>query len=159
MANKLIEVLQKFALPNNEKGGTQLDLGDVDDGIMEYQQSIIGKVRGEKIANYIGVKNFATLAWGYPRGLKVTELGPNVFQFPVLDAQDRERILMGGPWIIDNQILVLREWEARIEDKDKAFRLAPLWVQIWDLPIHWISKTAGRKIRSIFSEVREVIIP
>ena len=61
MADELIEVLHKFALSNKEKRGSQLDLGVVDDGILECQQSIVGKVKGEKIANYTGVKNFATL--------------------------------------------------------------------------------------------------
>lgn len=56
MAKDIIEIMQKFALLNKEKGGTQLHLGDVDDGIMECQASLIGKIRGEKLANYTGEK-------------------------------------------------------------------------------------------------------
>ncbi|XP_027158428.1 uncharacterized protein LOC113760053 [Coffea eugenioides] len=142
MANELEEVLKKFALSNLEQNGT----------------CIIGKIRGEKVANFIGVKNFVTAAWGYPKNLEVAELGPNLFQFFIPEEENKLRILNGGPWLIDSQILVLNRWEAGIEENTEAFRFAPLWVQVWNLPIHWISKEAGRKIGKMFKEVKEVLI-
>ena len=63
--------------------------------------SLIGKVQGEKGANYTGIKNFVTSAWSYPKGLKVSELGFNIFQFYIPDEEDRVRILNRGPWILD----------------------------------------------------------
>ena len=56
-----------------------LELDDVDTGVFECANSIIGKIRGEKMANFTGVKNFVTAAWGYPKELTLTELGPNLF--------------------------------------------------------------------------------
>ena len=75
----------------------------------DYSGSLVGKLMGEKVANFIGVKNFTNHVWGYPRNMVVTELGPNMFQFQLEKEEDREKILMGGPWIMDNQILVLNE--------------------------------------------------
>ena len=60
-------------------GGTALDLVDIDIGIKECRASLVGRVMGEKIANFVGVKNFATTAWNYPRDMRVLELGPNCF--------------------------------------------------------------------------------
>ena len=74
-----METMQKFALSNKERGKTKLDLGDVDVGILECQGSIVGKVQGDKVVNYTGIKNFVTLAWSFPKDLRVTELGPNIF--------------------------------------------------------------------------------
>ncbi|KAL3535911.1 hypothetical protein ACH5RR_004372 [Cinchona calisaya] len=34
-----------------------------------------------------------------------------------------------------------------------------MWVQIWNLPVHWISKETGIKIGKIFSEAKNIIIP
>nr|XP_027124002.1 uncharacterized protein LOC113740657 [Coffea arabica] len=96
---------------------------------------------------------------GYPKGLKVAELGPNVFQFTIPDLKDKERILEGGPWIIDNQILVIRRWEVGIEEDKDAFNLAPVWLQVWNLPIHCLSKAVGKKVGTIFNEVKDVLIP
>nr|XP_027090415.1 uncharacterized protein LOC113711449 [Coffea arabica] len=159
MADELEEVLKKFALSKIEQDGAWLELDDFDPGVSACMTSIIGKIRGEKVANFTGVKNFVNAAWGYPKDLTITELGPNLFQFFIPDVENRTRILNGGPWLIDNQILVLNRWEAGIEENTEAFRFAPLWVQVWNLPIHWISKEVGRKIGKVFEEVKEVLIP
>ena len=95
-------------------GSTLLDLGDLDEGITECQGSVIGKIRGEKIVNVTGVKNFVTVAWSYPKGLKVAELGPNVFQFTIPDSKDKERIVEGGPWSKSKHVLLLRNWKIGI---------------------------------------------
>ena len=102
MANELEEVLKKFALSNLEQNGTWLDMDDINSGITECENSIIGKIREEKVANFIGVKNFVTAAWGYPKNLEVAELGPNLFQFFIPEEENRLRILNGGPWLIDS---------------------------------------------------------
>nr|XP_027062865.1 uncharacterized protein LOC113689269 [Coffea arabica] len=154
-----VDIMHKFVLSERELCGTAIELGDADTGVQECQMSLVGKVVGEKIINFVGVKNFVNLTWGYPMGLFVMELGPNLFQFVIPCANDRERILNGGPWIVDSQLLVLRSWYDGIEDDRCAFSLAPLWLQVWNLPVHWISKEVGLKIESIFKEMKEVIIP
>lgn len=70
MAEELTDIMQKFALSSKEIGGTKLDISDVDEGILECQESIIGRVKGEKIVNFTGVKNFITIVWSYPKNLK-----------------------------------------------------------------------------------------
>ena len=159
MAEDIVDILQSFNLSNKELQVTEMGSEELSLGIKECQSSLLGKIVGEKIANYTGVKNFVTAAWGYPRDLTVAELGPNLFQFIVPKDEDRDRIAQGGPWILDNQLLVLNRWYEGIEDDEKAFNLAPLWVQVWNLPVHYISKEVGKKIGSVFHLVRDVIIP
>ncbi|XP_027177917.1 uncharacterized protein LOC113777071 [Coffea eugenioides] len=60
---------------------------------------------------------------------------------------------------MDSQILVLNRWFEGIEEDESAFNEAPLWVQVWNLPVHWMSKEVGRKIGVVFNGVKEVIIP
>lgn len=96
MTEELADIIQKFALSEKELGGTTLDLEDADTGVQECQQSLVGKIVGEKIANFVGVKNFVSLAWGYPCSLSVMKLDPNLFQFDIPIENDRERILNGG---------------------------------------------------------------
>ncbi|XP_027071609.1 uncharacterized protein [Coffea arabica] len=159
MAEDIADILQGFTLLNKELQITELGTQELAFGIKECQSSLLGKIVGEKIANFTGVKNFVTSAWGYPRDLTVAELGPNLFQFILPRQDDRERIAQGGPWIIDNQLLVLNSWYEGIENDEKAFNLAPLWVQVWNLPVHYISKEVGKKIGSVFHLVKDVIIP
>ncbi|CDP21665.1 unnamed protein product [Coffea canephora] len=159
MAEDLAEILGKFALSSKELGGADLDRAEINLGVKECQLSLIGKIKGEKIVNYTGVKSFVTAAWSYPKDLRVVELGPNSFQFFIPGEQERERILGGGPSIIDSQILVLNRWREGSEEDERAFNEAPLWVQVWNLPVHWMSKDVGSKIGAVFNRVKEVIIP
>ncbi|XP_027103144.1 uncharacterized protein [Coffea arabica] len=159
MAEELADAIRKFDLSDKELEGTDLGVGEIDIGIQECQLSLVGRIKGEKVANFVGVKNFVTTAWGYPRNLRIIELGPNLFQFYVPNREDRDRIVGGGPWVMDNQILVMKHWVEGIEDDISAFDLAPFWVQVWNLPVHWISKEVGRKIGAIFQEVKDVLVP
>ena len=43
------------------------------------------------MVNFVGVKNFVNSAWGYPRNLRIIELGLNLFRFFMPNIEDRER--------------------------------------------------------------------
>ncbi|XP_027096140.1 uncharacterized protein [Coffea arabica] len=151
MVEELTEVMKKFALSNEECSITNLDVGDSSLSKKECLLSLMGKVRSERVANFTGVKNFVSNAWGYPKDLKVTKLGPNLFQFIIPDEEDQDRVVSGDPWVMDNQLLILEKWYEGIEDDQNAF-ISPMWVQMWNLPIHWISKEVGKKIYIPWSE-------
>ena len=102
MAEEITEILQRFVLSTKERGETELDLGDVAPSVKECKESLVGKIMDEKIINFVGMKNFVTLAWGFPNGLRVVEVGVNTFQFLIPSEKDKERICKGGPWIIDS---------------------------------------------------------
>lgn len=120
---------------------------------------MIGKIISERVTNFTGVKSYAMNVWGYPKKMKVAEIGVNLYQFRFEDKRDMERILNGGPWLIDNQILVLKEWIEGIEECKDAFNKGLLWIQVWNLPLHWMSKETGKKVGSVFGEVKKIIIP
>lgn len=159
MEGDLTDLLQRFSLEGNEISGAKLELEDLSSGVKDCKGSLIGRIMGEKIVNFTGVKNFVTAAWSYPKNLTVMELGPNLFQFNIPNLEDKERIVTGGPWLMDNQILVLNRWSEGIEENYGAFVTAPLWVQFWNLPVHWLSKEVGRKIGAVFKDVKDVVIP
>ena len=81
MANSLHRAFKKFDLGEKEIEAVDLRWGDVEVGMEECKLSLVGTIIGKKIANFTGVKNFTNHVWGYPRNMRVTELGPNVFQF------------------------------------------------------------------------------
>ena len=60
---------------------------------------------------------------------------------------------------MDNQILVIKEWEVGCERNLNHFRFAHLWVQIWNLPVHWMCRAVGFKLGKLFRSTREVIVP
>ena len=90
MAGDLAEIMQNFDLLSVELQATSLGTEEIVGGLSECKVSLIGKVMGEKVSNYTGVKNFVTVAWSYPRELRVVELGPNMFQFIIPAERDGE---------------------------------------------------------------------
>ena len=60
-----------------------------------------------------------------------------------LELDDKEKILERGPWIIDSQVLVMKKWYEGIEEDESSFTTALLWVQAWNLLVHWIFKEMG----------------
>ena len=56
---------------------------------------------------------------------------------------------------MDNQLLNIKQWEEDIDHNPDAFNLSHMWIQIWNMPIHWLTKEIGR----VFNKVEDVIIP
>lgn len=159
MADDLADILQRFELSREETTGIELQGTDVKQSVEECTLSLVGKILGEKIANFTGLKNYVNHAWGFPRHLRISEVGPNLYHFIFSLDEEMQRVLNGGPWILDNQLLVVRKWKEGIERDKEAFRSTFLWVQIWNLPIHWVSQATGFKLGKLFKDVKEVVIP
>ena len=46
-------------------------MGDIDTGIKECQANVVGSAMEDKIANILGIKNFAIASCNYPRDMRV----------------------------------------------------------------------------------------
>lgn len=79
---------------------------------------------GDKNLNVAGLRNFFNHIRGYPKDMKVVEIGAILYQFFFSDVNVIKKILSGSPYIIDNQLLNIKEWEEDIEHNSKAFDIA-----------------------------------
>lgn len=89
--------MKKFVLSAKEKSHIVINEEDLDKGLKECHQSIIGKIVGEKKANFVGVRNYVQSNWGGTSMIKVAEIGTNFFQFTFEDQEEKLKILNGGP--------------------------------------------------------------
>ena len=69
--------------------------------------SLIGKFLTCKAFNKRAALNTLRAAWGMQLGLQILEVGSNLFQFKFQFEYDLIRVLKGGPWSFDNQLLML----------------------------------------------------
>ena len=72
--------------------------------------SLIGKFLTCKSFNRRAAKNFLRRAWGLEDTLQILEVGANLFQFKFQSEFDMNRVITGGPWTFDNQLLMLQSW-------------------------------------------------
>lgn len=158
METDLTDKLAAFSLSKLEDLAVKLDTTDVSIGYKEGSRSLIGKVFGDKRANFLGVKNSLMKLWHH-RGLKrVVGLEQNTFQFVFNSPAAMEGILHSRPWFFDNQILVLHPWSAQLRSSDPSFSTSPIWIQVWHISPHWISIETGRKIGQLRGNTLNVLI-
>ena len=86
----------------------------------------------------------------------VSEVGLNLFQFKFQTEFDMERILKEGSWVFDNQVLLLRHWEAGMTTKNVRFDSLPIWIQIWDAPFDMVCSQVTEEVRQRLGRVVEV---
>ena len=57
-------------------------------------------------------------------------MGPNLFQFKFQSEFEMDKVLRGGPWSFDNQLLMLQRWKKGMVVGNIRMEKASLWVQI-----------------------------
>nr|XP_023898826.1 uncharacterized protein LOC112010701 [Quercus suber] len=80
----------------------------------------------------------------------------NLFQFKFRREFDMDRVLKGGPWSFDNQVLLLRRWQPGMTALNIKFDSVALWVQIWGAPFDMSSPKVAFEIGSRLGEMVEV---
>ena len=109
-----------------------------------------------RLINKVAAKNTIRRAWGLNESMQILEVGLNLFQFKFQYEFDLDRILRGGPWSFDNQLLLLQRWKKGMNVGNIRLELASLWIQIWDAPFDMVSARVAREVGSRLGEVEEV---
>ena len=72
------------------------------EAIEDCTLSLLGKFLTWKSFNKQAAKNTMRQAWGLEDNLRITKVGPNLFQFKFTSEFDLNRVLRRGPWTFDN---------------------------------------------------------
>lgn len=95
MDQEILQRLQRFQLKEEEKEGFQLDPDDIKGSEEECSRSLVGKVFGEKVANFTGLRNMFSTLWARSGQRTVREMGVNLFQF-VFDSQENMNYILNS---------------------------------------------------------------
>lgn len=118
--------------------------------------SLIGKFLTCKPFNKRVAKNTIRRAWGIDKELQIVDVGSNLFQFKFQTEFDLERILKGGSWTFDNQLLMLKRWQKGMSASNVKLDHASLWVQIWGAPFDMSSPKVAALVGSKLGILEEV---
>ncbi|CAA0812158.1 Unknown protein, partial [Striga hermonthica] len=125
----------------------------------ECSKSLFGKLIGNKKAHLAAIKRTIGVIWQIKGAVTVKELSPNYFQFLFSDIDDKSKVSKGVSWNFENHPLILKEWVEDISAEHEIFTELDSWIQVWNIPVNWISTDVGLKIGKAFSQVKNVIIP
>ncbi|KAL0015047.1 hypothetical protein SO802_002116 [Lithocarpus litseifolius] len=118
--------------------------------------SLIGKFLTCKPYNRKAAKNTLRKAWGLDKELQISKVGSNLFQFKFQSEYNLDRILRGGPWSFDNQLLMLTRWKAGMSAKNVVLEHASLWIQIWGVPFDMMATKLAMEIGNKMGVVEDV---
>ena len=118
--------------------------------------SLIGKFLTCKAFNKRAALNTLRAAWGMQLGLQILEVGSNLFQFKFQSKFDLIRVLKGGPWSFDNQLLMLTKWRKGMTASNVKLDCASLWIQIWGAPFDMVSPQMATEVGSKLGVVEDV---
>lgn len=156
MAEDVINSIQHLKLTAEEEEEIQVS----DESRLEEMDrcalSLIGKFLTRKSYNRKAAKNTLRKAWGLEKELQISEVGSNLFQFKFQSEYDLERILKGGPWCFDNQLLMLTRWKPGMSANNVILEQASLWIQIWGMPFDMMTPKAAREIGNKIGVVEDV---
>ncbi|KAH7850050.1 hypothetical protein Vadar_027130 [Vaccinium darrowii] len=155
MADEVVEKLGNVHLSDGEDDEIVLDDGLVQEAVLTCRFSFLGKLLTTKRYNTLATKDSLRRAWGMPTTLKIVKLDANLFHFQFESEEQFLKVINGGPWNCDNHLLVIRVWEQGLASKEVAFHSIECWVQIWGLPVGFITpvigETNGYKIENIIA--------
>lgn len=130
MDPSVLQQFERFQLEAEEVYGLHLEDEDVTISSDECNRSLMGKIFGDKIANFSGLQTTMAILWSSIKPFKTRELGVNMYQFVFDSEADQQKVLHGKAWSFDSQFLVLQPWSANIDFSSPQFHVIPIWVQI-----------------------------
>ena len=111
MADDVVHCLENMKLTADEEEIIEISEEGRRAKIESCTLSLIGKFLTCKPFNKKAAKNTLRRAWGLDDKVQMVDVGQNLFQFKFNSEFDLERILNGGPWSFDNQMLLLTKWQ------------------------------------------------
>ncbi|KAJ4851294.1 hypothetical protein Tsubulata_001165 [Turnera subulata] len=79
------------------------------------------------------VNSIVQKVWSPRKALHVKEVNSNTFLFSFEEARDRLKALRGGPWSLNGNHLVLKEWPVGLALDDINFSSSDFWVHVHGL--------------------------
>ncbi|TXG57544.1 hypothetical protein EZV62_015373 [Acer yangbiense] len=125
-------------------------------GLERLSLSLVGKVITNKLVNSSIFRDVFRKIWWTKGRVEIEAASNNVFTFQFEKAEDRCRILAGGPWTFDGALIVLEKPIGKGDVQDMSFSWAEFWVQIYQVPLLCMTKEIGQFLGSMVGVVKDV---
>ncbi|QHO08433.1 RNA-directed DNA polymerase [Arachis hypogaea] len=112
-----------------------------------YKDAIVLKVL-DKNLSYTALSYKLSSVWRLKCGYELLNVGHGYFLAKFDTLEERERILLGGPWMVNGRYLAVKPWSPSFRTSECSFGSTMVWVRILGLPIMYYHEKAMNKIAS-----------
>ncbi|KAF7152056.1 hypothetical protein RHSIM_Rhsim01G0174000 [Rhododendron simsii] len=148
--------MKRFSLTPDEKDDIVIDTAMQAKAIEACSASLVGKLLTKRGFGRAALKDTMRKVWGSPSGLRILDVGENLFLFRFSSEVDMQWVMNRGPWCFDNMLL-LKQWEVGMKADSVEFTELDCWVQLRGLPFECITPEIGRTIGNRIGVVLDVI--
>jgi hypothetical protein len=113
MADDLVEEWRRFSLTEDEALGFVMEDDAMGNSKVLGSHCLLGKLITERYFNKAALKSTMLRLWREGRGILVQDHGDNLFVFQFKDEFERKRVVNGSPWLFDNYLLALNEFDEK----------------------------------------------
>lgn len=137
-----------LTLEDEENGISFATTEDGVDPVHEEQQywSLIGRFLTAKQIKTKYMQNTLASVWRPPRGVRIIEIRPNLYEFQFFHPKEAQRIIDDGLWSFENNMLACRMLEAREQPLNVIINSVDIWLQIFELPCGYTSPAVVERI-------------
>jgi hypothetical protein len=142
----------RLSLSEGEKEGIQITEGEITKERAKVARCLVGRVGTEKKVNREAFRSLLTRLWKPLGRITFKEIQHRIWLFEFSDAGDRDKVLLGRPWLFDRNLIVLNEFDGVTPPSQISFTHSPFWVHVQDLPLLCLNRGVGQKIGATLGE-------
>lgn len=149
----LEEAYANLSLNNEDEDG--LILEDIPENVTKegLDRCLVGCFVTNRKVNFMAMQDTLASIWRPVKGVFMEETNrTNMFLFKFFHDRDMQWVLDDGPWTFNQQVLLIKKFNADEQLKDIKLSELYMWVQVYDLPIgfksEFILKSIGNYVGS-----------
>ncbi|GAV65310.1 DUF4283 domain-containing protein, partial [Cephalotus follicularis] len=152
------QLWEHLKLTDEEEKDISVDDSMIDNNDPKGFYCLIGSLWKLKYFNKEVLKNRMQSLWRTQYGLKIREVGNNLFLFMFNNDEDRWRVLKSRPWHFDKHILLPEKLSKETRPSPVSLHRASFWVRVFAVPYLCLSVRVGKVIGEAIGELEEVEI-
>ncbi|KAL5808000.1 hypothetical protein ACOSQ3_028691 [Xanthoceras sorbifolium] len=154
--DEIIRVCERLSLSEEDGPVARVDQSLQKRGLKSVSMCLFGKILVNREINRDAFRSAISRIWKTTKKVEVEAIGMNIFAFRFKCDWDRKRILEGGPWCFDKNLLILCEAKGIGKIYESDFQFSPMWIQLHNLPLACMSREVGLFLGEMIGEVLEV---
>ncbi|GAU42644.1 hypothetical protein TSUD_398490 [Trifolium subterraneum] len=141
----------------NEEGdeGFVFDFEEDGDEQVDLRWCLVGRFLCERAIHFNSMKIRMAELWNPVKGVTIKEARAGTFLFHFAHPLDMEVVLNGGPWVFDNNTLILEQVQLGMQIEQIPLFHVPIWVKVHNLPMGLMKEEVGRTLANYLGSFLE----
>ena len=116
-----------------------------------WKEALVVKLLGKHIA-YTAIQEKLKVLWHLQARFDIMDVGNNYFMVKFDTSEDREKVIIGGPWMIQEHYLAVKEWTPQFNLSESCFGQTMVWVRLSALNLWYHDERALKVIVAVIGK-------